>query len=209
MSADEMPLPGLVIANQQPRARRRDHNWRFLRQWVKHPMRTAAMLPSSPALARLLVSEICANSGPVVELGPGTGAVTEALLDTGIAPEAVTLLELNPEFAALLHEQYPQIRVLQGNAKDLDKYLPPASIASVISSLPMLSLPQGEVRKILLAAVKVLRPDGALYQFSYSRICPLSKPLLEDLGLSVTCIGGTLRNLPPAWVFKINRIPLN
>ncbi len=194
-----------ILTDLPNRQRRRDNSWKFLRQWVKHPFRTAAMLPSSPALARLMAAGVNANSGQVVELGPGTGAVTEALLQTGINPANLWLVELNADFARLLQQQYPALRVLHANAGDLNRLMPEASVTTVISSLPMISLPHREQERVLMAALAVLQPGGALYQFSYSKRFPIPRQITQAMGLEVQCVGGTLRNLPPAWVFRLTR----
>ena len=56
-------------------------NLSFLRAWLRAPHRVGALAPSGPALARLMTAQINALDGPVIELGPGTGAFTRALLD--------------------------------------------------------------------------------------------------------------------------------
>jgi phosphatidylethanolamine/phosphatidyl-N-methylethanolamine N-methyltransferase len=188
-----------------PGARRLDHHWRFLRQWVRHPLRTASMLPSSRALARLMVSEIGPHTTPVVELGARTGAPNEATLKAGVAPNHLTAVELNPHFAELLQLEYPGIQVVAGSAEDLTRHVEAGSIGAVISSLPMVVLSPSEQRRIVTSAFEALRPGAHFYQFTYSHRCPISRRVLTGLELSTTCIGGTLRNWPPARVFRLTR----
>ncbi len=187
------------------KARRRDHQWHFLRQWVRHPLRTASMLPSSRALAKLMVSEIGPHCGNVLELGGGTGALTEAILRSGVALENLTVVELNARFAELLQQEYPGIRVVRANAQHLLSFVPAESLGAVISSLPLLSMSPREQRMILTPAFAALRVGGHVYQYTYGHRCPVSREVLADLGLSVQCLGGTLRNWPPARVYRLTR----
>jgi phosphatidylethanolamine/phosphatidyl-N-methylethanolamine N-methyltransferase len=187
------------------RSRRRDHHWRFLRQWVRHPLRTASMLPSSRALARLMVSEIGPRTVPVVELGAGTGALTEEILMAGVAPQDLTVVELNPHFAALLQREYPGITVISANAEDLQHYIPAGSAGAVVSSLPMVVMSPRDQRRIVAPVFEALRPAAHLYQFTYGHRCPVSPRVLSKLDLDACCLGSTLRNWPPARVFRVTR----
>src|SRR5689334_20916019 len=89
----------------------------FLRAWMRAPLVTAAMLPSGPFLSRAMAAAVDpAAPGPIVELGPGTGAVTAALVERGVAPERLILIEYLPEFSDLLRRRYPSARVIPGDA---------------------------------------------------------------------------------------------
>src|SRR4051812_50204730 len=57
--------------------------------------------------------------GPVVELGPGTGAITNALIEHGVDQKRLVLVEYNPGFCALLRDRYPQAKVGRGTAYNL------------------------------------------------------------------------------------------
>jgi phosphatidylethanolamine/phosphatidyl-N-methylethanolamine N-methyltransferase len=186
-------------------ARRREHNWHFLRQWVRHPLRTASMLPSSKALARLMVAGIGPDTGHVVELGAGTGALTEEILNVGVAPQNLTVVELNPHFADFLQREYPGIRVLSAGAEDLPLYVEPRTVGAVISSLPMVVIAPRDQRRIVESAFEALQPGHPFYQFTYSHRCPIARRVVTQLGLSAECVGSTLRNWPPARVFRITR----
>ena len=66
----------------------------FIRSWLEKPLSTGAVLPSGKALARTMARYVDPNvTGPVIELGPGTGAVTEALVEQGIEPSRLVLVE--------------------------------------------------------------------------------------------------------------------
>ncbi|MFN3494862.1 MAG: phospholipid methyltransferase, partial [Hydrogenophaga sp.] len=74
----------------------------FLKTWIKQPIRTGAIAPSGNALAKLITSGIEAGAGPVIELGPGTGAFTRSILARGVAERDLVLVERSPDFARLL-----------------------------------------------------------------------------------------------------------
>lgn len=180
---------------------------RFLRAWAGDPLRVAAVAPSGDALARLITSEVDPSAGPVLELGPGTGAFTRALLARGIRESDLTLVEYGSEFARMLEFRFPQARVLWLDAAQLANHplFEGAPLASVVSGLPLLSMPPRKVMAILAGSFSYLRPSGSFYQFTYGPRCPVPRPILDRLGLKATRIGSTLRNLPPASVYRLSR----
>lgn len=180
---------------------------RFFRSWVANPLTVAAVAPSGQSLARLMTAEISSAHGPVLELGAGTGAFTQALLDRGVAEHDLTLVECDPDFVGLLQRRFPQARVLRIDASRLAGQLAfhGATIGAVVSGLPLLSMPPRKVMRILSGAFGYIRPRGAFYQFTYGPRCPIPRTILDRLGLKATRIGGTVRNLPPAAAYRITR----
>lgn len=183
------------LAQQRPLA----ETFGFFRAWLRAPLQVAAVAPSGRALAGLMTSEVSGDTGPVIELGPGTGAFTRALLSRGVRQEDLALIEFGSEFAAALHFRYPRARTLWMDAARLRTVVlfdgRPAG--AVISGLPVLSMPPRKVVAILSGAFRKLRSDGALYQFTYGPRCPVPRAVLDHLGLEADRIGGTLANLPP------------
>ncbi|MEO6099559.1 MAG: methyltransferase domain-containing protein [Tepidiformaceae bacterium] len=179
----------------------------FFRAWVADPRRVAAMTPSSPVLARLVVSEVSADSGPVLELGPGTGAITEALLARGVRECDLTLLELSAGFASMLERRYPEARVVCADAARLHrlKLFGNERAGAAVSGLPLLAMSPRQVFAVLAGAFEHLRADGAFYQFTYGPRCPVPAAILDRLGLNYVRIGGVRWNLPPASVYRIER----
>lgn len=177
----------------------------FFRSWVRNPLRTAAVAPSGQALARLMTKEIDPSTGPVVELGPGTGVFTQALLNRGVAAGDLTLVESNPNFVDLLRRRFPSTRVVRADAADDRWTLHSAEVGAVVSGLPLLAMADEAVIAVLSAAFARLRPDGRFYQFTYAAHCPVRSSVLDALGLRVTLLGRTWRNLPPASAFRIER----
>ncbi|MGC4013510.1 MAG: methyltransferase domain-containing protein [Luteolibacter sp.] len=172
-----------------------------------NPLRISAIAPSGEALSRLITREISAAHGAVLELGPGTGVFTRGLLARGVRESDLTLVEFDPEFARLLQQRFPQARVLRMDATRLSRHelFPTTGAGAVVSGLPLLSFPPRQVMRILLGAFCHLRAEGGFYQFTYGPRCPVPTQMLERLGLEAVRIGGTVRNLPPATVYRITR----
>lgn len=180
----------------------------FLRAWARDPLSIAAVAPSSPALARLITAKITPDMAPVIELGPGTGVFTKALLGRGLRQEDLILIENEADFAILLADRYPQAMVLRGDAARVKRHraLFCGGLAgATISGLPILSMNAAQQMKIMSGCFDLMRPGGRFYQFSYSPVCPVRRPVLERIGLKARRLSSTLRNLPPAAVYEISR----
>ncbi|HWA88422.1 MAG TPA: rRNA adenine N-6-methyltransferase family protein [Rhizomicrobium sp.] len=182
---------------------------RFLGRMIARPVHTGAIAPSSRALGRAMAAEIDAQSGlPVLELGPGTGVVTEALLERGVAPERLTSIEYDAQFASLVQRRFPKVRVIQGDAFDLDKTLgdldktlgPREPLAAVVSSLPLINFPVPMRLALLDNIFARLAPGAPFVQFSYR----LKPPVIPPAGLAVRRAAVVWPNLPPArvWVYR-------
>lgn len=177
----------------------------FVREWAKQPLQVASFLPSSPSLARLITSDINAQTGPVVELGPGTGVFTRALRQRGVAEEDLVLVELNRTFAQKLQSNFPKATVLNISACQAPGPALPCGrqAGAIISGLGFLSMPKPLVRQILTAVEKHLRQGCAMYQFTYGWRCPLPEELLSEFALKAERTGRILANVPPATVYRI------
>ena len=181
--------------------------FQFFRLWISDPLRVAAIAPSGESLARVMTQEILPSDGPVLELGAGTGVFTKALLARGIRESDLTLIEYGSDFMRMLQFRFPSARVLWMDASQLGQYdlFPEAPIGAVVSGLPLLSMSPRKVVSILAGAFSNIRPGGAFYQYTYGPRCPVPRPILDRLGLKAIRIGGTVRNLPPASVYRITR----
>jgi phosphatidylethanolamine/phosphatidyl-N-methylethanolamine N-methyltransferase len=135
----------------------------FLRAWMRAPLVTAAMLPSGKWLAAEVAAAVDLSlPGPIVELGPGTGAVTAALVERGVSPDRLILIEYLPEFCDVLRRRYPSARVIAGDAflaPDILLSLNAGPLAAVVSCLPLYSKPP-EQRARLLNELLQLGPKG-------------------------------------------------
>ena len=198
-----MPLQSSVRALKKPL--RLDDEVRFLRSWIEKPLHMGAVMPSGRVLARTMAQYVDVDSsGPVVELGPGTGAITNALIEHGIDQKRLVLVEYNPGFCALLRDRYPQAKVVQGDAYALrdslwDVLSVPAS--AVVSGLPLVTKPMLTRLKLIRDAFLALAPGAPFVQFTYSVAPPIPKSLP---GVSTEASERIWMNLPPArvWVYR-------
>lgn len=179
----------------------------FFRAWLAAPLKIASVTPSGRALSSLMTAHISPGTGAVIELGPGTGVFTEALLQRGVRESDLVLIETSADFADQLSARFPAARTLRMDATQLRRTFVQGSapVGAVLSGLPVLSMPTRKVIAILEGAFAHLRHDGAFYQFTYGPRCPIPRFLLDRLGLKATYVGGTLANLPPASVYRISR----
>ena len=198
-----MPLQSSARALKKPL--RLDDEVRFLRSWIEKPLHMGAVMPSGRVLARTMAQYVNVDSsGPVVELGPGTGAITNALIERGIDQKRLVLVEYNPGFCALLRDRYPQAKVVQGDAYKLrdslwDVLSVPAS--AVVSGLPLVTKPMLTRLKLIRDAFLALAPGAPFVQFTYSVAPPIPKSLP---GVSTEASERIWMNLPPArvWVYR-------
>jgi phosphatidylethanolamine/phosphatidyl-N-methylethanolamine N-methyltransferase len=183
----------------------------FLRAWASDPSQVGSITPSGAALAELISREISAHSGPVIELGPGTGVFTRALLARGVKQEDLTLVECRSDFVELLRQRFPEARVLSIDAARLRRYglFENASVGAVVSGLPLLNMSPSKIIGVLTGAFGYMRRGGAFYQFTYGPRCPVPRPYLDRFGLKATCLGHALINVPPAAVYRITRRTLS
>ena len=198
-----MPLQSSVRALKKPL--RLDDEVRFLRSWIEKPLHMGAVMPSGKLLARTMAQYVDVESrGPVIELGPGTGAITNALIEHGVDQKRLVLVEYNPGFCALLRDRYPQARVVQGDAYALRHSLGDlldAPASAVVSGLPLVTKPMLTRLKLIRDAFQALAPGAPFVQFTYSVAPPIPKSLP---GVSTEASERIWMNLPPArvWVYR-------
>ena len=182
-----------------------DDEVRFIRSWLERPLSTGAVTPSGKVLARAMASYIDpASDGPVVELGPGTGPVTEALVEAGVAPSRLVLVEFNPAFCRILRARYPDATLVQGDAYSLRRLLETLLLepaAAVVSGLPLVTKPIRQRLRLIRDALDLMVPGAPFIQFTYSVAAPLPKRLG---GFSVEASERIWMNIPPArvWVYR-------
>jgi phosphatidylethanolamine/phosphatidyl-N-methylethanolamine N-methyltransferase len=138
-------------------------SWASLTQ----PQKTGSIVPSSPMLAAKLASLVAETKIPhVIELGPGTGAITSRLLEIG----PVKALEFNPEFVRYLEKTFPKtkLQVQQGDARHLDHYFSPDKPTVIASGIPLRALAKEDRKQILHSIHHFLQRSGGIYiQFTY------------------------------------------
>lgn len=178
----------------------------FLKNYLQDPIRVASVLPSGRNLARVMAAEVLPGSR-VVELGVGTGTLTQALLEKGVEAGRLHLVEQNADFVRILRRQFPASEVLAIDAADLPEHLGglTGQIDYVVSGLPILWFNRNLKKRILQGAFSLLRPGGSFHQFSYFARPPVSQGLLEELGLAATRTGFAPLNVPPAFTYRFSR----
>jgi phosphatidylethanolamine/phosphatidyl-N-methylethanolamine N-methyltransferase len=182
-----------------------DDEVQFIRSWIEKPLSTGAVMPSGRFLARAMARLVdTETTGPIVELGPGTGPVTEALVARGVDPARLVLVEFNPVFCRLLRSRYPEATVVQGDAYRLKHLLgsllrEPA--AAVVSGLPLFTRPMRSRLRLISDAFGLLQPRAPFIQFTYAVVSPIPRTLP---GLHARATQRIWRNLPPAqvWVYR-------
>lgn len=183
--------------------------WLLLRAWLRNPLSVAAIAPSSLALARAMASQVPTGPGWTVELGGGTGSITAGLLAGGVAPCDLVVVERDPTLCHRLRSRFPEVRVLLGDASQLEALLREHGIAgpvrALVSGLPLLSM-EREVQRTILSAAAATAGGGPIVQFTYGLTCPVPLPLLRRLGLRATRTARIWRNLPPASVWRFETV---
>ena len=199
------------MAAKHAATRTQPAGWTFFRQWLKNPLRVAAISPSSRQLARQMMSELPRPCHRVIELGGGTGVFTRALVEHGVAPADLLVRELNEELHQHLVRQFPGVQVVCGDAGNLGEIARAAGFEgdqradAVVSGLGLLSMPRPMQQAILQSAFEALRPDGRFVQFTYGPANPVTRDVLDALELTARRASFTWWNVPPATVYVYQR----
>lgn len=173
----------------------------FMGQLLRKPHEVVALAPSSRALASEMAAGLDPVRGPVIELGAGTGRITEAILARGVRARDVHAVEMNPEFCDRLRARFPGLNVHQISAGEVGT-LPVENAQAVVSGLPLLSMPLPLQRDILGGTFDRVHPGGQYVQFTYGPTPPVARAVREELGLNWTRSGKVWSNLPPARVYR-------
>jgi phosphatidylethanolamine/phosphatidyl-N-methylethanolamine N-methyltransferase len=194
---------------KQSAARRKtqfDDQVRFLRSWIENPLKTGAVAPSSPELAAAMAEVVDPTvPGMVIELGPGTGVVTKALVDRGIAPERILAIEYNHDFVPLLASRFPGAVIRQGDAYDVAavaRSVTSEKIAAVVSSLPLFTEPAPKRVRMVTDCFDLMHANAPFIQFSYALVSPVPKRIP---GMQINISDWVLKNVPPARVWTYRR----
>jgi phosphatidylethanolamine/phosphatidyl-N-methylethanolamine N-methyltransferase len=176
--------------------------FRFLRGLIASPKGVGAIAPSGPDLSRAIAAQIPPDATSILELGAGTGVVTQALLARGFAPSIITAIEFDPDFAKAVRARCPGVNVIQGDAFDLDTTLgaDATQFSAIISGIPLLNLTPPKRRALMESWLTRLPKGAPLAQFSYG----LTPPTPATDTFSVTRAAFVWRNIPPArvWVYR-------
>jgi phosphatidylethanolamine/phosphatidyl-N-methylethanolamine N-methyltransferase len=183
---------------------------RFLKTLIASPRLTGAVAPSGRALARAMATATGPPpKGLIVELGPGTGPVTQSLIERGVAPRRLVLVEYDAGFCQLLKKRFAPAKVVQGDAYDLPRALAPFEgrpITAIVSSLPLLNQPPPRRETLIADAFALMGPSGVFVQFTYGLLSPIPREVCANRYSAVRS-RPILLNLPPAfvWTYRLDR----
>ncbi len=196
-----------MASERRPKSRKlnllREEHVAFLQGFLRRPQQVASVVPSSRFLERRLVSLAgIARVSLVVELGPGTGGTTRALL-AALPPHAKLLcIELDPDFARLLQrETDPRLIVHHGSAEDVEAILAQHGLGApdaVISGIPFSIIPPAVGTRIIQSIQRVLAPGGCFLAYQVrGAVADLATPVLGEPDTELE-----LLNIPPVRVFR-------
>jgi phosphatidylethanolamine/phosphatidyl-N-methylethanolamine N-methyltransferase len=198
-------MPSQSLRLRAKKSHRLNDEVRFIRSWLEKPLSMGAVTPSSRILARAMARYVEPSvAGPIIELGPGTGPVTEALVEQGIDPSRLVLVEFNAMFCQLLRARFPAATVVQGDAYALRRmlgHLTRQPAAAIVSGLPLFTKPLRMRLRLLRDAFALMRPGAPFVQFTYAMVPPIPKALA---GVRAEASERIWLNLPPArvWVYR-------
>lgn len=178
----------------------------FAREWVGRPTVVGAICPSSRRLASEIARQVPAGDGFVIELGGGTGAITQALLDSGISAERLIVVERSAAFANHLRHRFPNVPVICADAVRLKQFLPPnMPIDAIVSGLPLRSLPRTDTEAIVDQWHQVLNENGVVIQFTYD-IRPRHALMADAVDFTIRSSRIVWANVPPARVVAMSPV---
>jgi phosphatidylethanolamine/phosphatidyl-N-methylethanolamine N-methyltransferase len=182
-----------------------DDELKFFKGWIDKPKAVGSIVPTSSIAARRMASVVNPDSGlPVLEVGPGTGVVTRAILARGVKPENLYLVEYSEDFVRHLRAQFPGVNVIHGNAFDLDATLGDKRgmvFDSVVSGVPLLNFPVSQRIRYVEDLLKRIPAGRPIMQLTYG---PLSPVPAGRGDYKVEHFDFVLRNIPPTqlWVYR-------
>jgi phosphatidylethanolamine/phosphatidyl-N-methylethanolamine N-methyltransferase len=180
---------------------------RFIRSWIDKPLITGAVSPSGKGLAKMMAAPIDPDvPGQILEIGPGTGPVTEALISRGVDESRLVLLEFNPGFVDLLRQRFPRATIIQGDAYDvlgLTQGVLSGPLAGIVSSLPLLTKPVPRRAELLNDCFALAHRGAPFCQFTYMVAPPIPLFAIGDAEASGSPL--VWRNVPPArvWTYRL------
>ena len=183
-------------------------DFRFLRTFIAKPLRVASPVPSGRRLAEIIALQIDPQDCPVLELGPGTGAVTKALLARGVQPSQLIAVESDKDFVEFLRGLFPSSAILEGDAFVFDDVLRRAgfdpALGAIVCGVPVLSQPMDVLRKLLSTAMAWLKIGSPFIQFSYGS----RPPIPAEQPVEVHHAATVWQNIPPMHVWRYRKLPI-
>lgn len=185
----------------------------FLRSWCRDPVAVGLPLASTPWTARRLahtaLDAAIPGGGPVLELGAGTGPVTEALIEAGCPLDQLVVVERDADLCRMLARRFRGLQVIQGDALEVGEMLPRRQVSSVsvvLSGLPMRVVPSHDAARYYAGAFQLMPPGGTIIQYTYGFRSPVELNG-APLRLDARFVGREWRNVPPMgiWSYREKR----
>ena len=184
-----------------------DDNIRFLKGVISTPKTVGAIMPTSARMANRMASIIDTGSGlPVLELGPGTGVITKAILDKGVRPDNIVSVEYSSDFVRHLRGKYPGVNFINGDAFSLAETLQDyrgQKFDCVISGIPLLNFPMHQRVTLIEDLLKLIPVGRPVVQFSYG---PVSPVVARPDSYTIKHFDFIMRNIPPAQIWHYKKL---
>lgn len=181
----------------------------WTRNYLRHPLEVGAIFPSGASLSSLMTKHLqISPDGYIIELGPGIGSFTDALIDHGVPEHKLVLIERSKEFVSYLKKSYPSSLVVHGDAIDIRDHLRTAGIQNVeyvISGIPLVSCGLETRKSICNEALGALNPGGSFVQVTYFGVCPIPLDIIKNYNAKKIFCGVAKLNLPPGFVWRIEK----
>lgn len=179
----------------------------FFLRWLRNPHHVGVPVPSSKHLANAMAAQLSTVTPAdyIVELGPGTGVVTRALCQAGVSQKNLIVIERDHRFVEQLKRDFPEIIILQGDARNIKELLQKHNIthvAGIVCCLPLLAMPDNVRLAIVNSAFEVLKPDGSFILYTYGLISPVSEHNQRLIGIRGKIAKRVWRNFPPARIWR-------
>ena len=179
----------------------------FFALWLQKPLRIAAVNPSGARLADALARCVdLARPGPILELGAGTGSLTQGLVRAGCLPGRILVLEREPALVAVLRREFPAMTLIEGDATRIGDYLAGSveRLAGVVSSLPIKWFPIEAQYTGVRPWLDLLGPGSRFLQLTNAFSSPLA---VDRLGIAGREIARIWLNLPPTQIWAYSERP--
>ena len=206
------PLRRLFKA--QLRMRARHDKLGFFREFLRHPLQTGAFVPSSAALASLLIDVADIRDARfLVELGSGTGVCTERILRRKPAAASFLVLEINPDFAKRTKQRCPAVELYLDSAAHLERYIGQTGgrgFDAILSGLPWAAFGNDLQDHLLDIIMKCLAAGGRFVTFAYLQglLLPSGLRFRKKLRRKFPFVRSSRvvwANVPPAFVYSARR----
>jgi len=181
----------------------------WFKNYLKNPLKLGAMLPSGEHLGLKMTEHFKHwNGGYVLELGPGIGSFTDAILQRGVSEDKLILIEQSLDFVLYLKSKYPLANIVHGNALDLKRHilaLGVEKVESIVSGIPLVSIGRSLGTQICDNSFEVLQSSGSISQVTYFMVCPVPEKIILKHHATKKFSGIVIKNFPPAFVWIVSK----